>query len=371
MFNTYKPDYLVMTAGPTMVSGNVLQARSKNPGNSDLDPDFFVFYDNICNKLKKFFGTEKGQILIMNGEGMLGLDGAIASLTEPGDEVLVIANGVFGEGFADLVKIYDGNPTIISSDSHKSIDLSTIEEALKEKSNYKYATIVHCDTPTGILNDIAPITKLLKSKGILTLVDTVAAMGGVEFKMDDWSVDIALGASQKVISAPSGLSFLAVSEDAWKVILNRKTSVKSFYGNLQLWKNCVENQLFPYTMPSSDLMGLNVALDNLLTERLERVWDRHLEMQGYVLERMEHLKLELFCSDNYSPTVTAFMVPEDLKAQDILDHMKNTYKILIAGSYGPYKDKVLRIGHMGENARLDRIFFTLDCLEKTLEDLRK
>lgn len=371
MFNSYKPDYLVMTAGPTMVSGNVLQGRARNFGNPDLDPDFFVFYDNICNKLKKFYGTEKSQVIIMNGEGMLGLDAACASLTEPGDKVLIISNGVFGGGFEDLVKNYGGICTLFESDFKKSIHIDSLKEFLEKNSDFKYATIVHCDTPTGILNDIGPITKLLKSKGILTVVDTVAALGGVPFEMDNWNIDIALGASQKVFSTPSGLTTMAISDDAWNIILNRKNPIQSFYCNLALWKNCVEEKLFPYTMPASDLIAFNIALDNLLTERLERVWDRHLEMQGYVLERMETLGLELFCEDNYSPTVTAFMVPEGLNSNDILNHMKKEYKVLIAGSYGPFKDKVLRIGHMGENARLDRVFYTLDALEKTINDLRK
>lgn len=366
----YRPDYLVMTAGPTMVSGNVLQARAKAFGNPDLDEGFFKFYQHVCDKLKPFFGTEKAQIIIMNGEGMLALDAACASLTEPGDEVLVISNGVFGEGFQGLVTPYGGKVTLFESDWQKGIDILELEKFLEKKSNFKFATIVHCDTPSGILNDVGPICKLLKSKNILTVVDTVAAIGGTEFNVDNWGVDIALAGSQKVFSAPSGLSILSISSDAWKAIESRKTPIPSFYCNLTYWKNCVENRLFPYTMPASDIMGLSVALDNLLSERLYRVFERHDEMRDLTAARLAEMNLELYPKENFSPTVTAFCVPEDLKASDIMNHMKNTYKVMIAGSYGPLKDKVLRIGHMGENARLDRVLFTLDCLEKTLKDLR-
>ncbi|MBC2855869.1 alanine--glyoxylate aminotransferase family protein [Cetobacterium sp. 2A] len=367
----YKPDYLVMTAGPTMVSGNVLQARAKAFGNPDLDPDFFTFYQSVCDKLKIFFGTEKAQMIIMNGEGMLALDAACASLTEKGDEVLVISNGVFGEGFKDLILQYGGNVTIYESDWKSGLSASKLEEFLKSKSNFKFATIVHCDTPSGVLNDIGPICNLLKSKGILTVVDTVAAVGGTELKVDEWNIDIALGGSQKVFSAPSGLSLLSISDDAWDAIENRTTPIPSFYCNLSYWKNCVEEMLFPYTMPASDIMGLNAALGNLLSERPNRVIERHEEMRDYTIERLKDMGIELYLNDSFSPTVTAFLVPEGYDAQEIINHMKNKYKILIANSYGPLKNKVLRIGHMGENARFDRVMFTLDNLEKTLCDLKR
>lgn len=363
---SYKPDYLMMSAGPTTVSGNTLQARSRNFGNPDLDEDFFKFYDYLCFKFKFVFGTEKSQVIIMNGEGMLGLDSACASLTEKNDNVLVISNGVFGAGFKDLIEIYGGNVTTFDSDWKESININKLEEFLSKNSNFKYATLVHCDTPSGILNDIAPICKLLKSKGILTVVDTVAAIGGVEFKMDEWGVDIALAASQKVFSAAPGLTIIAISNEAWKLMENRKTPISSFYCNLLLWKNCVENRLFPYTMPSSDIISLNVALDNLLSSTLTTSFQKHIEMRDLCLKELKNMGCELYLNKNFSPTVTAFIPPKDISAKELLKIMKKEFNILLSGSYGPLKESVIRIGHMGENSREDRVRYTLDCLKKAI-----
>lgn len=366
----FKPNYLMMTAGPTNISGNVLHSRSNFFGNPDLDLDFKKYYSFLTTRLKTIFNTEEAQVIIMSGEGMLGLDSACASLTEEGDKVLIISNGIFGEGFKNLVEIYGGDVTVFESDWKEKISLQRLEEFLNKNSNFKYATVVHCDTPTGVLNDIEGICKLLKAKGILTVVDAVASIGGVEFNMDNWGVDIALGASQKVFSSAPGLTIMAVSKKAWEIIENRKTPIKSFYCNLLLWKNVDKKDNFPYTMPSSDIISLGTAIENLLSEPNFITFDRHLEMRDLCIKRLKELECRLFLKDGFSPTVTAFYPPNDINATDLLNHLKDRYSILLSGSYGELAGKILRIGHMGENAREDRIRYTLDCLKKAIDDLR-
>lgn len=366
----FKPNYLMMTAGPTMVAGNTLNARSKFFGNPDLDFNFFAYYKFLCNKLSGFFGTNKSQILIMSGEGMLGLDAACASLTEKDDKVLVISNGIFGEGFKDLVEIYGGKVTLFESDWKKGIDFKKLEKFLDTNSDFKYATLVHCDTPSGVLNDIAPICKLLKSKGILTVVDTVAAIGGVEFFADEWGVDIALAASQKAFSAAPGLTILSISNEAWDAIFSRKTPIPSFYCNLALWKDWEEKKMFPYTMPASDIISLGVAIDNLISETTFRLFDRHIEMRDLCMKELKNMGCELYLESHHSPTVTAFLPPKGISADKLIDHLMKKYGVLLSGSYGCLAGKIIRIGHMGESAREDRVRFTLDCLKKSIEDLK-
>lgn len=366
----YRPNYLMMTAGPTTVSGNTLHARSKVFGNPDLDSDFLSYYKFVCHRLRNFIGSDHSKIFIMSGEGMLGLDAACASLTEKGDRVLVISNGFFGEGFKGLIEPYGGEVAVFESSWKKSIDLESLKKFLQKDSNFKYATVVHCDTPSGILNDIGPVCQLLKSKGILTVVDTVAALGGVDFKMDEWNVDIVLSASQKVFSAAPGLTIMAVSDAAWYAMENRTTPIPSFYCNLLHWKDIEEKKSFPYTMPASDIISLGTAIDNLLSETLFRVFDRHEEMRNLCIERLQELGCSLYLESDFSPTVTAFYPPEGIRAEDLLTHLKTKYDILLSGSYGPLADKIIRIGHMGENAREDRVRFTLDCLEKAIIDLK-
>lgn len=367
----YKANYLMMTPGPTMVRENVLKGRSSFFGNPDLDPNFFEFYDELCEKTGKLFGAKKAQTIIMNGEGMLGLDSACASLTEPGDKVLVLSNGIFGEGFKGLIENYGGKVTLFETDVQKAFDIDKLRVFLEKNKDFKFATMVHCDTPSGVLNNIETICKLLKSEGILTVVDSVSAVGATRICVDDWGIDIALGGSQKALSAPSGLTIMTVSDDAWKAILNRTTPIPSFYCNLALWKNCVKEKLFPYTMPASDLIAFDIAIDNIYKEGVDKVISRHYTAAEYVRTRLMDMGVELYLKSGYSPTVTAFCPPEGYSCKEILDYMLEEYEIMLAGSYSYLSDKVIRIGHMGENARFYRLDYTLKALERTLRALRK
>lgn len=351
----YNPDYLMMTAGPTMVRKNVMEKRAKFFGNPDIDEDFFDFYDKLREKTSKIFGCSKSNIVIMSGEGMVGLDSACASLCEKGDRVLIIENGLFGAGFADLVKPYGATPVTLSFDSKNKIDVKKVEEFLEKDSDFKFATVVHCDTPTGVLNDVESICKFLKSKGILTVVDTVAAIGGEYFNMESFGADIALGGSQKVFSAPPGLTILGVSDEAWKVIKNRKEPILSFYCNLSYWDNCVENKLFPYTMPASDIMGFDQAIDNLLEEGIDEVVKRHHKVAKYCREKIQELGLKLYIEDGFASTVTSFYVPEGFTPNEFIKLLKEKHQILISGSYGDFAKYILRIGHMGESATIENI----------------
>lgn len=363
----YKPDYLMMTPGPSIVRENVMKKRMEFFGNSDLDEDFFIFYDKLAEKTAKIFGCDKSNMIIMNGEGMVGLDSACASLTEPGDKVLIIENGLFGKGFADMVAPYGGIPTIFSSDTKRKIDIEKLKKFLDKKNDFKFATLVHCDTPTGVLNDVKEVCKILKEKGIMTVVDTVAAIGGEKFDVKDFGVDIALGASQKSFSAPSGLTMLSVSDTAWKAIKNRKTPIASFYCNLSYWGNCVENRLFPYTMPASDLMGFDVAVDNILEEGIDNLVERHHKVAQYCRNELKKLGLKLYLDSNFASTVTAFYVPEGFTVKEFIEKLKKEYKILIGGSYGEYADKILRIGHMGESAKIEYIEKTILAIKDILK----
>ncbi|MGL5124327.1 MAG: pyridoxal-phosphate-dependent aminotransferase family protein [Fusobacteriaceae bacterium] len=365
----YRPDYLLMTAGPTMVRENVMKARVNFFGNPDLDNDFFVFYESITNKIGDILNSKNSTNLIMSGEAMLGLDASCCSLIEKNDEILVIGNGFFGDGFRDLVDIYGGNINFFKCDWNKTISIEKLEEyILNSGKQFKCATIVHCDTPSGMLNDIENICKLLNKYNILSIVDSVSSMGGVKIDVDNWQIDIALGASQKVFSAPPGLTIISVSKRAWEVMKNRKTPISSFYCNLLLWENCVKNKLFPYTIPASDIIALNVALDNILEYGIENLIAKHEKIAIYTRRTLKKMGLKTYLEKNFSPTVTAFIIPEGYKSEEVIQCLKNEYNILISGSYGILKDKVLRIGHMGENIFDKRVEKTLDCLTKIFKN---
>jgi aspartate aminotransferase-like enzyme len=356
----------IMTPGPTQVRENVRLARSLETTNPDLDLQFYDFYKETCEKIGQFLKT-KNEVRILSGEGILGLEAACASLTEEGDRVLVIDNGIFGEGFADFVKMYGGEPILFSGDRQREIDINELQKFLDKDSNFKYATVVHCDTPSGVLNNIAKICPILKEKGILTVVDSVAAMGGEEVDVDEWQIDIILGGSQKCVSAPPGLTFLSISEDAFNVMKNRKKPIASFYCNLLIWENYYENKWFPYTQPISDIMGLSEAIDNLLKDK--EIIIRHAKIAEATRKAVLEAGLGLYIKQGYSNTVTVIEMPEDINDAELRNYMLEKYNVLIAGSFGYLGGKVIRIGHMGENARTDKVSYTLFALQKSLEHL--
>lgn len=354
----------IMTPGPTQVRENVRMARSLETTNPDLDLQFYDFYKETCKKIAQFLKTEN-EVRILSGEGILGLEAACASLTEEGDRVLVIDNGIFGEGFADFVRMYGGEVIYFKGDRQKEINIEELKKFLDKDSNFKYATVVHCDTPSGVLNNLSQICPMLKEKGILTVVDSVAAMGGEEIEVDEWKIDIVLGGSQKCISAPPGLTILSISNDAFNVMRNRKKPIASFYCNLLVWENYYENKWFPYTQPISDIMGLRVAIDNLLEDK--EILTRHFEIGEATRKAVKEAGLELYIKQGYSNTVTVIKIPENINDVELRNHMSEKYNVLIAGSFGYLGGKVIRIGHMGENARIDKVSYTLFALQKSLE----
>lgn len=358
--------YKMMTPGPTMVAENIRMARSMETGNPDLDLDFYDYYKETCELYSSLLHTEN-ESLILSGEGILGLEAAVASLTEPGDRVLVLDNGVFGKGFADFVSLYGGNPVLYTTDYKREIEIGPLREFLEKDSGFKYATVVHCDTPSGMLNDIAAICPLLKEYGILTVVDSVSGMFGNEVNVDKSKIDILCGASQKAISCPIGLTLVTISEDAKQAMENRKEKITSFYANLLTFKRYYENKWFPYSMPISDIYGLRRALENIKedTDFLKR----HVKIAAKTRQALMRAGLKLYAENGYSNTVTVFTVPGGVTAAEILKMMREDYNIMLAGSFDVMAGEVIRIGHMGYNCTEENMKETLHALDGTLRKL--
>lgn len=344
--------YKIMTPGPTQVAENVRMARMKECTNPDLDISFCEYYKETCELISELLGT-KNETLILGGEGILGLEAACASMTEAGDKVLVIDNGLYGNGFKDFVSIYGGVPTMYTTDYKNTVNVEELEKFLEKNHDFKYATVVHCDTPSGMLNDISAICPLLKKYGIMTVVDSVSAMFGEYVNVDEFKIDLLCGGSQKAVSAPPGLTFVVISDDAKKSMHNRKTPIAAFYANLTIFDGYYEKKWFPYTMPISDIYGLRAAFDNIKKDK--DILKRHAKIADKVRTTLKDAGFTLYQNTGFSNTVTVFNVPEGMTAEYILEEMKKRYGIMLAGSFGEFEGKVIRIGHMGENAYMDKV----------------
>lgn len=358
--------YKIMTPGPTQVTENIRLARSLECGNPDLDESFISFYKETCEKISSLLHTQN-ETLILGGEGILGLEAACASLTEPGDSVLVLDNGVYGKGFADFVTMYGGKPHLYTVDDKNPISPLELEHFLEQNHSFKYATLVHCDTPSGMLNDMKALCPLLKRYGILTVVDSVSAMFGEELNVEEAGIDIVCGGSQKAVSAPPGLTLVTISQAAKKTMAERKTPIASFYANLKVFEGYFQKKWFPYTMPISDIYGLRAAVDNLEadTGRLER----HEKVGRACRKALKKAGISLHLQSGYSNTVTVFDVPKGTTAQAILEIMRTEHGILIAGSFDTLEGRVIRIGHMGTNANIPDMTKTMEALDKTMKQL--
>lgn len=356
---------LIMTPGPTYISDEVRNAMAQPITNPDLDPSFFEFYKCTCEYLKRIMKTEN-EVLILAGEGILGLEAACASLIEPGDRVLCIDNGIFGKGFGDFAKMYGGQVVYYTADYKNAIEIEDLKKFLDTQHDIKVATLVHCETPSGITNPIEDICLLLNSYGIITIVDSVSAIAGERLETDKWKIDMVLGGSQKCLSAPPGLTFMSISQAAWDKMSGRKSPIAGYYTNLTLWKSWYQDKWFPYTQPVSDLYALNKASEIVLREA--DFVERHEKIAFGVRKSIEEAGLELYAESGFSNTVTTVMMPKEITFTELFDEMLNMHGVMIAGAFDFLKDMVFRIGHMGENCKRERVFTALKALDYVLRN---
>ncbi len=356
---------MLMTPGPTAVPEPVRDAMSRELINPDVDPEFQRIYERLTDRLVTVYGIDTADsnhdIVVPGGEGILGLEAAIASLVEPETEVLCLSNGLYGDGFANFVEQYGGEATRISADYDEPLPLAALERVLTDSdTEFDVATMVHCETPTGMLNDIGPALDLLNEAGVLTVVDAVSSLGGTPVPTD--RIDICLGASQKCFSAPPGLTTAAISDRAWAAMTERDPH--SLYTNFLPWRDTDEG--FPYTHLTTNVVALDEALSLLLTEGLDEAYARHEAAAERCRKRGAELGLEPYPSvDRSAPTVTAFRVPG--RAGDLQRALHEDHDVLVATGLGDLAEDVLRIGHMGHAARLDRVDATMDALAAVSE----
>lgn len=356
-----------MVPGPVKVPPEVLQAYLTDYGSADLEPEYIDLYRSAEGDLQKIFGT-KNQVAILTGEGMLALWGALKSCLLPGDRVLCVATGIFGYGMGDLAKSFGCEVRTVGFEHDQTIhDWGRIEQEIAEFKP-KMITAVHCETPSGTLNPIDELGRLKKKYAVpLLYVDAVASAGGAPVLTDAWGVDLMLGGSQKAISAPPSMSFVAISDQAWEII---DRVDYAGYDALKPYKTAVENAYFPYTPYWQGLAALYAATQRLLKEGLEASYARHSAAAEQCRAGVRAAGLELFPSPEAipSPTVTAIKVPGEITWAE-LDHRLRERGLVVGGNYGPLAGKVFRLGHMGTQADPVLVGKTIEVFSAVLKDI--
>jgi aspartate aminotransferase-like enzyme len=349
-----------MVPGPVKIPQTVLNAYQTNYGSADMETEFLELYNQAETNLKLILGTDN-PVVIKSGEGMLALWSALKSCLRPGDRVLAIATGVFGDGIGDMAASIGAEVRKVSLEYNQTItDMKLIEEAVVAFKP-KMITAVHCETPSGTLNPLEGLGQLKQHHNVpLFYVDAVASIGGTPVLTDQWHIDLCLGGSQKCLSCLPDMSFIAVSQSAWEII--RKVNYVG-YDALKPFQNAPKEHYFPYTPNWHGAAGLNAGAELILNEGLENSFNRHQEAARHCRTGLIEMGLSLFPAPDAvpSPTVTAVNVPDDMTWSD-LDARLRRHGLIVGGSYGKLANKVFRLGHMGTQADMELIDQALTVL---------
>ena len=366
----YPRGRLLMGPGPSGVHRRVLEAMSQ-PLVGHLDPQFLAVMDRIQEMLRRLFRTENRLTIAVSGTGSSGMESAFVNVVEPGDEVLVCVNGVFGNRMSDIVERIGGVLHRIDRPWGEVFEPSEIEEALQRHPEVKAVAIVHAATSTGALQPLEEIGQLCRRQGCLFLVDCVTSLGGERFEADGWNVDVAYSGTQKCLSCPPGLAPVTFSDRALEKLKSRKSKVVSWYLDLSMiekyWTD--GERAYHHTAPISMNYGLHEALCLVHEEGLEARWERHRSNSARLVAGLEALGFRLFAQEGHRlPMLNAVWIPEGVDDAGFRKALLEDYNIEIGGGLGEVAGKIWRIGLMGETSSADNIRTFLEALECLLED---
>jgi pyridoxamine---pyruvate transaminase len=357
-----------ISAGPTTVSAETLAALG-SPVTYHYDPVFLEQFRRTERKVAEIFRT-RSEIILMQGEAVLGLEAAARSLVRLDMPVLNLVSGVFGKGMGFWLRGFGAQLHELEVAYDDAIDPDAVERYLGAHPEIELVAVVHCETPSGTLNDLSRIGAIAKAHGALTLVDCVSSVGGMPFEADAWSLDVCVAGPQKCLGGPPGMSLMAVSDAAWNVIESNPHAPRASFLSMLDWREQWHGQgKFPYTPSVSEIHGVEAACDVLLAEGLETSFARHAQAARACRAGVRAMGLNLWpCREEIaSPSVTAIGLPDSVTDAQVRDHARARYGVMLSGGQGA--GKLVRIGHMGPTARSLYPVVGLIALGRTLADL--
>lgn len=360
-----------MSAGPVSIHDRVRQAYGRQVL-YHYDPEFQALFDDTLEKLRQVFRT-RGDVVVMQGEAVLGLEAASACTVAPGDKCLNLVSGVYGAGYARYFEAYSGRPPLeVKVPYNEAIDPGQVEQVLKAEGDIRVVAMVHSETPSGTVNPVKEICALARQHGALTVVDAVSSLGGMEMAVAEWDVDLCVAGPHKCLGAAPGSALVAVSERAWEAMRSHPKPRRRSYLSLLDWKEqWLDGRRFPFTVFVGQINGLNEALTMVLEEGLEARIQRHSQAARMCRAGARAMGLELWPAreEIMGTCVTAVKVPEGLQADDLIRLMRERYRVVISGSLRELAGKLIRIGHMGHMAQPVFVELVLGALEQSLRDL--
>ena len=353
-----------MTPGPTPVPPEVEAALSQ-PMVYHRGPEFKTLLRRLFARLPELFRTAH-PVVLLTASGTGAMESAVANLLSPGDRVLVVSAGNFGERWAQLLGTYGADLVHLRVPWGETPDPEQVAVALADAGDVSVVYCTHCETSTGVVSDVRAIADAARAAGALTVVDAISSLAAVPLEQDAWGLDVVVSGSQKALMTPPGLSLAAVSPTA----LERAgaTSSPRFYLD---WARALAMQaddVTPFTPAVPLIRGLDVAVELLLRDGLEAAWERSRRLGRACREGAKAMGLELFSPDeDRSAVVTAISLPDGVDGVAISRSMRERSGVIVAGGQGALKGRIVRVGHIGY-VGLDDVTAALVALELALAE---
>ena len=330
--------------GPTPCPEEVLEAMGRQMINH-RGPEFVQLINDVTANLKQFFQT-KNDVFMLTASGTGGLEAAIVNTLSPGDKVLSVSVGVFGDRFGNIAKGFGAEVIALRSEWGKAAEIDPIRQALQNEPKIKAVLVTHNETSTGVTNDLAAISAVVKEFDKLLLVDAISSLGSINLPVDEWHCDVAVTGSQKGWMVPPGLAMVSVSPKAWQA--HSEAKMPRFYWDFAKAKSYLENGQTPWTPAVSIIFALSVSLEMLLKEGLSNIAARHARVGKTAREGVKSLGLSLFAEESHaSNTVTAVAATNGLDPKKLNKIMREEHQIVLAGGQQSLDGKIFRIGHLG------------------------
>lgn len=356
----------LMVPGPTPVPERVQNAMH-HPMINHRGPGYEAMFKDISVQLKGLFHT-KNDVLTYPCSGTGAMEAAIVNFFSPGDKVLVVSIGVFGDRLGEIAAAYGLQVEKINIEWGQAAEPAVLAGRLADDKagEIKGVLMTHNETSTGVTNDIAALAKAKGGHPALLIVDAVSALGAIPMRMDDWGVDVVITGSQKALMIPPGLGFMALNERAWAAY--QKSTLPKYYWDAQKVKKSLEKGQNPYTPPVSLLFGLQESLKMITEEGEAAIAARHELLAQAVRAGVSAMGLKLFAAPGAaSSVVTAVWAPEGVDGKALQKKMRDAFGITMAGGQKTLEGKIFRIGHLGYAAPAD-VLVVLAMLEMALTE---
>ena len=359
------PKRILLGPGPSPVDDRVLSAMAA-PVLGHLDPLFLRCMDDVQAMLRYVFETGNRVTVPISATGSAGMEAALVNVIEPGDDVVVCINGIFGERMRDIIERAGGKPVVVEAKWGEAIDVNKIETALKS-SKPRALALVHAETSTGVLQDLSGLAEMAHGRDALLIVDAVTSLAGHPVGVDRQGIDICYSGTQKCIGAPPGLSPITFNERALDRIRSRRTKVQSWYLDITMVERYWgDDRTYHHTAPISMNYALREALRLIREEGLQARWHRHELNHRALVAGVEAMGLSMAVAPEQRLwSLNAVGVPDGIDDARVRTRLLEE-NIEIGGGLGPLKGRIWRIGLMGSGSTRENVMLVLRALRRAL-----